>query len=140
MTVAGLDFFQSALPQGGRVGEHRGSTSAVTYDFYPGREQIARPGVGASLEGATGSGPGGLARAVPARIAPTLPDGFGRQEGLGYAARQREAPRMNRQYLYVIIGFIIVIVLAYVFGVFGGLRQATTPATPPPAAGTKTTS
>jgi hypothetical protein len=44
---------------------------------------------------------------------------------------------MNRQYLYVIVAVAIVVVLAYLFGAFGGSRPASTPATPPPAAGTK---
>ena len=47
---------------------------------------------------------------------------------------------MNRQYAYVIIGIVAVVVLAYVFGVFGGTRPASEPATTAPAAGTKTPS
>ncbi len=74
------------------------------------------------------------------RVAPALPDGFGGQEELGYVARQREASRMNRQYLYVVVGIVAVVVLAYVFGVFGGTRPASEPAPPASAAGTKTPS
>ena len=44
---------------------------------------------------------------------------------------------MNRQYAYVIVGIVAVVVLAYVFGVFGGAKPASEPATPPPAAGAK---
>jgi hypothetical protein len=44
---------------------------------------------------------------------------------------------MNRQYLYVVVAFILVIVLAYLFGAFGSSRPASTPVTTPPAAGTK---
>jgi uncharacterized membrane protein YuzA (DUF378 family) len=44
---------------------------------------------------------------------------------------------MNRQYLYVIIGIVAVVVLAYVFGVFGGAEPASAPAATPPAAGSK---
>ena len=62
------------------------------------------------------------------------------EERLGYAGRRGEAPRMNRQYAYVIIGIVAVVVLAYVFGVFGGTRPASEPATTAPAAGTKTPS
>jgi hypothetical protein len=62
------------------------------------------------------------------------------RERLGYVGRQGEAQRMNRQYLYVIVGIAAVVVLAYVFGVFGGTRPASEPATTAPAAGTKTPS
>ena len=44
---------------------------------------------------------------------------------------------MNRQYAYVIIGIVAVVVLAYVFGIFGGSRPASEPTAPPPAAGAK---
>ena len=44
---------------------------------------------------------------------------------------------MDRQYAYVIVGIVAVVVLAYVFGVFGGAEPASAPATTPPAAGTK---
>ena len=44
---------------------------------------------------------------------------------------------MNRQYAYVIVGIVAVVVLAYVFG---GTRPALEPATTAPAAGTKTPS
>ena len=49
-----------------------------------------------------------------------------------------EVPHVNRQYLYVTVAaaIVIVAVLAYVFGVFGG-RGSAPPATSPPAAGTK---
>ena len=47
---------------------------------------------------------------------------------------------MNRQYAYVIIGIVAVVVLTYVFGVFGGTNPASEPAANPPAAGTKTPS
>ena len=56
------------------------------------------------------------------------------EERLSYAGRRGEAPRMNRQYAYVIIGIVAVVVLAYVFG---GAEPASAPATTPPAAGTK---
>ena len=44
---------------------------------------------------------------------------------------------MGRQYAYVIVGIVAVVVLAYVFG---GTRPASEPATTAPAAGTKTPS
>jgi len=44
---------------------------------------------------------------------------------------------MDRQYASVIVGIVAVIVLAYVFGVFGAAEPASAPATTPPAAGTK---
>ena len=44
---------------------------------------------------------------------------------------------MNRQYAYVIIGIVAVVVLAYIFGVFGGAKPASAPATTAPAASTK---
>ena len=59
------------------------------------------------------------------------------EERLSYAGRRGEAPRMNRQYAYVIIGIVAVVVLAYVFG---GTKPASEPAANPPAAGTRTPS
>jgi hypothetical protein len=59
---------------------------------------------------------------------------------LGYVGRRGEAPHMNRQYVYVIVAIVAVVVLAYVFGVFGGTKPASEPAASPPAAGTKTPS
>jgi hypothetical protein len=59
------------------------------------------------------------------------------EERLGYAGRRGEVPPMNRQYAYVIVGIVAVVVLAYVFG---GTRPASEPATTAPAAGTKTPS
>ena len=47
---------------------------------------------------------------------------------------------MNRQYVYIIVAIAAVVVLAYVFGVFGGTKPASEPAANPPAAGTKTPS
>ena len=44
---------------------------------------------------------------------------------------------MNRQYAYVIIGIVAVVVLAYVFGMFGGTKPTSEPAATAPAAGTK---
>ena len=44
---------------------------------------------------------------------------------------------MNRQYAYVIVGIVAMVVLAYVFGVFGGAKTASAPAATPPAAGVK---
>ena len=72
--------------------------------------------------------------------APALPGGVADEERLGYAGRRGEVPPMNRQYAYVIVGIVAVVVLAYVFGVFGGTRPASEPATTAPAAGTKTPS
>ena len=69
--------------------------------------------------------------------APVLPGGVADEERLGYAGRRGEVPRMNRQYAYVIVGIVAVVVLAYVFG---GTRPASEPATTAPAAGTKTPS
>jgi hypothetical protein len=60
------------------------------------------------------------------------------EERLGYVGRQGEVPRMDRQYLYVIVAIVAVVVLAYVFGVFGGSKPVSEPATTAPAAGTKT--
>src|SRR4051812_35102615 len=78
----------------------------------------------------------------PARVTPVLLGGMADadKEGLGYVGRQGEVPRMNRQYVYVIVAIVAVVVLAYVFGVFGGPKPASEPAANPPAAGTKTPS
>jgi hypothetical protein len=50
--------------------------------------------------------------------------------------KRREA-NMNRQYAYVIVGIVAVVVPAYVFGIFGGAEPVSAPATTPSAAGTK---
>jgi hypothetical protein len=44
---------------------------------------------------------------------------------------------MGRQYAYVIVGIVAVVVPAYVFGIFGGAEPVSAPATTPSAAGTK---
>ena len=80
------------------------------------------------------------ARDILARAAPALPGGMADKEKPGYVARRGEAPHMNRQYVYVIVAIVAVVVLAYVFGVFGGTRPTSEPAANPPAAGTKTPS
>jgi hypothetical protein len=59
----------------------------------------------------------------------------GKWSGYGRRLEGREA-HMNRQYAYVIVGIVAVVVLAYAFGVFGGAEPASAPAATPPAAGT----